>query len=106
MPGKNAERFYTDSEIDLLIEEITEAAHEAIEHAASEAAKAAALTALEREVAIMREAQRLRREAELLNQEIVQAKRTGRKNTLLAALIGILGGLAIGVGGTLIIGGR
>jgi hypothetical protein len=95
-------RYYSDLEIELLIEEITEAAYEAIEQAASEAAKAAALAALDREIALMREAQRLRREAEILSHEIVQGKKTARKNIL----IGILGGLVTGVAGTLIIGGR
>jgi hypothetical protein len=49
LPSKNAEHFYTDSEIDLLIDDLSEAAKEAIEKAAAEAAKAAALAALERE---------------------------------------------------------
>jgi hypothetical protein len=97
-------RLWTDLEIDLLIDELTEAAFEAIEQAASEAAKAAILSMLEREVATLREAERWRREAVLNLQEIETAKKAGRKNTLLAALIGILGGLAVGVTGTLIIG--
>ena len=92
--------------MDLLIDDISEAAYEAIETAAAEAARAAALAALEREAAAIREAQRWRLEAELRQQAIVEAKKAGRKNTPLAAVIGILGGLAIGVGGTLIIGGR
>jgi hypothetical protein len=54
----------------------------------------------------MREVQRWRLEAEANYQAINEAKKAGRKNTLLAALIGIFGGLALGVGGTLIIGGR
>jgi hypothetical protein len=99
-------RYYSDLEIELLIEEITQAAHKAIEQAASEAAKAALLSSLEREVAIMREAQRWRLEAEADYLAISEAKRAGRKNTLLAALIGIVSGLVIGTAGTLIIGGR
>ena len=90
-------RFYTDLEIDLLIEELTEIAIEAIEQAASEAARAAILSMLEREVAALREAERWRREAVLNLQAFNEAKRTGRKNTLLGVLFGILGGLAIGV---------
>ena len=92
--------------MDLLIEDISEAAYEAIELAAAEAARAAALAALEREAAALREAQRWRLEAELREKAITEAKKAGGKNTLLAALIGIFGGLALGVGGTLIIGGR
>jgi hypothetical protein len=106
-------RLYTDSEIDLLIDEISEAAYEAIEQAASEAAKAAMLANLERELVLLRqsayqqaETAYWRNEAELRQQAITEAKKAGRKNTLLAALIGILGGLALGAGGTLIIGGR
>ena len=92
--------------MDILIDDISEAAYEAIEQAAAEAARAATLEALEREAAAIREAQRWRLEAELREQAITEAKKAGRKNTLLAALIGILGGLAVGVGGTLIIGSR
>ena len=97
-------RFYSSSEIDLLIEEITQIALEAIEQAASEAARAAILSMLEREVAALREAERWRREAALNLQNFEAAKKAGRKNTLLGVLIGILGGLAVGVTGTLIIG--
>jgi hypothetical protein len=106
-------KFWSDLEVDLLIGEISEAALEAIEQAAGEAAKAAVLSVIEREAVAMREAVhqqaealRWRLEAELRQEAITEAKKAGRKNTLLAALIGILGGLAVGVGGTLIIGGR
>jgi biopolymer transport protein ExbB/TolQ len=103
---ENEMRFWSDLEVDLLIEEISEAAYEAIEQAASEAARAAMLANLEREVALIRQAQQWRNEAELRQQAITEAKKAGRKNTFLAAVIGILGGLVVGVGGTLIIGGR
>jgi DNA-binding transcriptional ArsR family regulator len=99
-------RLYSDYEIDRLIEELTAAALEAIEQAASEAARAAILSSLERETYALREAQRWRLEVEIRQQAIMQAKQAGRKNTFLAALIGVLGGLAVGVTGTLIIGGR
>jgi hypothetical protein len=46
----------------LLIEDLTGAAHEAIEQAAAEAARAAALASLEREAAAIREADRLQGE--------------------------------------------
>jgi 5-methylcytosine-specific restriction endonuclease McrBC GTP-binding regulatory subunit McrB len=103
---ENETRQYSDYEVDLLIDEITEAALEAIEQAAGEAAKAAVLEMLEREAIALREAQRWRLEAEANALQITQAKRTGTKNTVIGVLIGILGGLAVGVGGTLIIGGR
>ena len=92
--------------MDLLIDDISEAAYEAIETAAAEAARAAALAALEREAAALREAQRWRLEAELRQQAIIDAKRIGRKNAVITGLACLLGGLFIGIGGTLIIGGR
>jgi len=104
--SESGTRLYSDLEIDLLIEEISEAALEAIEQAAGEAAKAAVLSMVEREAAILRELQHWRSEAENNALAIHAARQAGRKNILLAALIGILGGLAVGVGGTLIIGGR
>ena len=99
-------RYWSDLEIDSLIEEISEAAHEAIEQAAVEAARAAALAALEREAVALREAQRWRVEADLRQQAITEARRTGRKNAVITGLACFLGGLFIGIGGTLIIGGR
>jgi len=79
----------------LLIDEITEAALEAIEQAAGEAARAAVLSMVEREAVMLRENQRLRLEAEVL-----------RRNRLLIGVISFVGGLVVGVTGTLIIGGR
>jgi hypothetical protein len=106
-------RFWSDLEVDILIDEISGAAYEAIEQAAGEAAKAAVLALLEREAAAIREAtrqqaeaQRWRIEADLRLQAVNEAKKTGVKNTILAGAICLLGGLAIGVGGTLIFGGR
>jgi acyl-CoA reductase-like NAD-dependent aldehyde dehydrogenase len=99
-------RLFTDLEIDLLIDEISEAALEAIKQAAGEAAKAAVLSMVEREAILLRETQRLRNETEALAQEVTDTRRSGRKNTVLGVLFGILGGLAVGVCGTLIIGGR
>jgi hypothetical protein len=104
--NENETRLYSDLEIDLLIDDITEAALEAIEQAAGEAAKAAVLSVIEREAAAMREAQRWRLEAELRQQAIREAKRAGIKNAVITGAICLFGGLALGVGGTLIIGGR
>jgi hypothetical protein len=64
------------------------------------------LASLERETVAIREAQRWRLEADLQRQAVTQAKQAGRKNTLLGVLISLLGGIAIGVTGTLIIGSR
>ena len=100
---------YSDSEVALLIDEISEAAYEAIEQAAGEAARAAVLSVLEREATSMREASllraevsRWRTEAESHLKEVQAVKSAGRKNTFLAALIGIFGGLALGVSGTML----
>jgi anti-sigma factor RsiW len=92
-------RLYSDLEVDCLIDEVSEAAYEAIEQAAAEAARAAALAALEREASAMREAQRWRLEAET-------AKRNGIRNAIITGAVCLLGGIAVGIGGTLIIGGR
>ena len=99
---------YNDYEIDLLIDEITEAALEAIERAAGEAAKAATLAAVEREAEAYREAaymqaeaQRWRLQAEANLNAIGQAKKAGTKNTIIAALVGVFGGLVFGIGGTI-----
>jgi hypothetical protein len=78
-----------------LIEELTEAALEAIEQAAGEAAKAATLASLEREEAALREAQRLKQEMEML-------KQAQPKNYVLTGVICFLGGLAVGVTGTIL----
>ncbi len=86
---ENLTRYYSDSEIETLIEEITEAAHEAIEQAASEAAKAAMLESFERETAALREVQRLRMEKE-------NAKKAGFRNTIIAGVICLFSGLATG----------
>ena len=105
-------RYYTDSEIDLLIDDLTVAALEAIEQAAGEAARAAFLASLEREALLLqaralalqevaqqqREAERWRIEAENNLLGIKAAKRAGVKNTVLGVVFGILGGLAVGVG--------
>jgi hypothetical protein len=96
-------KFWCDLEVDTLIGEVSEAAYEAIEQAA---ARAAALAALEREAAALREANRWRMEAELRQQAIKDAKRNGIKNAFIAGVICFIGGLTVGAGGILIIGGR
>ena len=94
---------YSDLEVDLLIDDLTEAALEAIEQAAGEAAKAAVLAMLEREAIALREAQRWKLEAENNLIEITQIKKAGRKNTIIGVLLGIFGGLVVGLGGTMAI---
>jgi len=114
-PNLNASgtRLFSDLEVEILIDEISEAALEAIEQAAGEAAKAAVIASIEREAAALREAvrqqadaTRWRLEAELKQQVINETKKAGTKNAVIAGLVCFLGGLAVGIGGTLIIGGR
>jgi len=104
--SENETKRYSDLEVDQLIDEISQAALEAIEQAAGEAAKAAVLASIEREAEAMREAQRWRIQAELNQQIIKETKKAGTKNAVITGLICFLGGLAVGIGGTLIIGGR
>ena len=97
--GESGTRQYSESEVDTLIEDLTGAAHEAIEQAAAEAARAVALATLERELAAVSEAQRLQSENGRLKQSRV-------KTAIVTGVICFFGGLAVGVGGVLIIGGR
>jgi hypothetical protein len=93
-------RRYSELEVDTLIEDLTGAAHEAIEKAAAEAAKAAALASLEREAIAIREAQRLQGENSRLRQSRV-------KTAVVTGVVCFFGGLAFGAGGVAIIqGGR
>jgi hypothetical protein len=57
--GGNGTRQYSEYEIDTLIDDLTAAAEEAIEQAAAEAARAAMLASLDREMAAVRETRRL-----------------------------------------------
>jgi hypothetical protein len=104
-------KYYNDSELDLLIDELSVIAKEAIEKAAAESAKAAMLAGLEREAAMLRDltihqadAQFWRLQAATNLAAIDVAKKTGIKNAIIAGAVCLFGGLIIGVGGTLIIG--
>ena len=97
-------RFYTDSEIDLLIDEISEIAKEAIEQAAAEAARAAALASVEREAAhLQAKAAHLQaktaalREAQRWRMEYETTKSTWKRNALIAGLICFAGGFVSGL---------
>jgi seryl-tRNA(Sec) selenium transferase len=99
--------------VDTLIEELTEAALEAIEQAAAEAAKAMALTMLEREAAAIREAAkqqaealRWQLEAERQMKLVKEAKKAGIKNAIIAGAACLLSGLVFGISGTIYFGGR
>ena len=94
--NEDGTRLYTDSEVDLLIDDLSAIALEAIEKAAAEAAKAAALAGVEREAAALHEAHRWRLEAEANLQVIRQTRRAGVRNAVVAGLVGLLGGLVTG----------
>ena len=101
--SENETRLYSDLEVETLINEVSQAAFDAIEQAAGEAAKAATLASLEREAAALREAQRWRIEAEIRQETIKATKKAGTKNAVIVGLVCFLGGLAVGIGGTLAI---
>jgi hypothetical protein len=72
-----------------MIEELTETATEAIETAAAEAAKAAALASLEREAAALVEARRWQTEYR-------GARRAGIKAAVITGVICLLSGFVVG----------
>jgi anti-sigma factor RsiW len=80
---------YSESEVDTLIEDMTAAAHEAIEQAAAEAARTAMLASLDREMAAMQEAQHLQGENSRLKQSRVKA-------AVVTGIVCFFGGLAVG----------
>ena len=82
--------------MDSLIDSISEIAIEAIEQAAAEAARAAVLTALEREAALLREAERWRREADQSQLTLRQTQRNGWRNMLISGLSCLVGGFVLG----------
>ena len=87
----------------MLIDDLTAAAHEAIEQATAEGARAAALALLEREAAALQAQAALKREVEQLKVEVDYTKKAGTKNAIIAGFVCLVGGLAVGVCGTLII---
>ena len=99
-------RLYSDFEIDLLIDDLSAAAKEAIEKVAAESAKAAALASVEREAALLQEKAAAMREVQRWRNEAETAKKDMKKIGFYTMVIGLIGGLALGVGGSLIIGGR
>jgi hypothetical protein len=88
--NENEMKRYSDLEVDLLIDELTEAALEAIEQAAGEAARATVLAMLEQEAEALREAQYWKNEAET-------SKRKGFRNLIITGLVCFVGGIISGV---------
>jgi hypothetical protein len=96
--SESGTRRYSEYEVDTLIEDLTGAAVEAIEQAAAEAARAAALASLEREAAVIREVQRLQGESGRLKQSRV-------KTAIVTGVVCFFGGLAVGAGGIALLQG-
>jgi hypothetical protein len=92
-------RFYSDSEIELLIEDLTIAAQEAIEKAAGEAARAAALASLEREAAALAEVNQWKL-------KYGNEKKAMLKKAVITGALCFVSGFAIGAGSFSIFGGR
>jgi len=87
--------------VEVLIDDLTEAALEAIDQAAAEAARAAILSMIEREAAALRETEMWRLTAEANLQALTAARSDGRKNAVIAGLVCFLGGLVAGFCGSL-----
>ena len=104
--NENETKRYSDYEIDILIDDLTEAAIEAIERAAVEAAKATALASIERESVLLQEKAAAMREAQRWRNEAETAKKDMKKIGFYTMVIGLIGGMAFGIGATYLIGGR
>jgi len=90
-------RYYSDLEVELLIDDLTVIALEAIEQAAGEAARAAFLQSLEREAEAIREAARQQAEVLRLRSEAEIFRRAGIRNNVITGIVCFMGGLVIGI---------
>jgi hypothetical protein len=94
--NESGTRFYNDleveclAELDLLIDEISQAALEAIEQAAGEAAKAATLASIEREATMLRDVQ-------YWQMETRNAKQAKLKTAVITGIIAFLAGFTTGI---------
>jgi hypothetical protein len=80
-------RRYSEYEVDTLIEELTVAAHEAVEQAAAEAARAAALASLEREASLLQAKELAIREAQRLQGENSRLKQNRVKTAIVTGVV-------------------
>jgi hypothetical protein len=87
--GNGETKFYSEGEVQGIVDELSTAAEDAIERAAGEAAKAAVLASLEREAAAITLAQGWQG-------EYLAAKRKGVKTAVITGVICFFGGLASG----------
>jgi hypothetical protein len=94
--GNGETKYYSEIEVQGIVDELSESAEQAIELAAGEAAKAAVLASLERELAAVALAQGWQG-------EYLAVKRKGVKTAIIAGVICFLGGVAVGTLGTLAI---
>jgi hypothetical protein len=76
-------------EVREIVDDISEAAELAIEQAAAEAAKAAAIASIQREAAALAEAQRW-------HTEYGDVKKAGNRKAVIVGVICFVGGLAVG----------
>jgi hypothetical protein len=88
--SESGTKYYSELEVETLIDEISQAALEAIEQSAGEAAKAAVLANLEREASILRDVQIWQTEAE-------KAKKAKLKTAFFTGIICFLSGFTTGM---------
>jgi predicted dinucleotide-utilizing enzyme len=96
-------RQYSESEVDTLIEDLTAAAHEAIEQAAAEAVRATALASLDREMSLLQAKALAMAEAQRLQSENSSLKKSRVKTAIVTGVVCFFGGLAVGAGGIAIV---
>jgi hypothetical protein len=90
--------------VDALINDLTAAAHEAVERAAAEAARAASLASLERELSLLQAKALAVSEAQRLEGENSRLKQSRVRTAVVTGLVCFLGGLATGT--TVLLMGR
>ena len=83
--------------MEILIDDLTSAAHEAIEQAAAESARAASIALLEQEAKALAVQATLRFEAERWKNETAAAKKAGVWNAIITGVVCFFGGLVIGI---------
>jgi hypothetical protein len=82
-------KFYSEGEVQGIVDDISEAAEKAIEQAAAEAAKAAVIASIQREAAALAEAQRWQTEYR-------DVKKAGNRRAVIVGVICFVGGVAVG----------
>ena len=91
--------------MDTLIEDLTTAAEEAVEQAAAEAARAAMLASLDREMSLLRAKALAVRETRRLLEENGVLRKSRVKAAVITGAICFFTGLAAGACGVMLIGG-